>query len=81
MGAITSPTITQLTPNSAIKSMVVFGSMATAETWDATGYFTTIYQVQLTDADGTVKIASFASLTVTMGTLSTEAHSLRVWGV
>ena len=81
MGAITSPVITQLTPNSGIKEMEVFGSMATGETWDATNYFSTIYSLYICDADGTVKIASFSGLTVTMGTLSTEAHSLRVWGV
>ena len=81
MGAITSPTITQMTPNCGIKEVEVFGSMATGETWDATGYFTTIYQLTLTDADGTPKIATFSGLTITMGTLSTESHSLRVWGV
>ena len=81
MAAMGTTTITQLAPNCGIKEVVVRGSMATAETWTATGYFTTIYSVQLTDADGTVKIASFSGLVVTMGTLSTEVHCLRVWGV
>lgn len=81
MAAMGTTVITQLSPNCGIKQVTVFGSMASSETWDATGYFTTIYQVQLTDADGTPKICTFSGLTVTMGTLSTESHCLRVWGV
>ena len=81
MTAMATPTITQLSPNCGIKQMVVYGSMATGETWTATGYFSTIYQVQLTDTTGTPKICSFSGLVVTMGTLSTGIHCLRVWGV
>jgi len=81
MGAITSPTIIQLAPNCGVKEVVVTGSMATGETWDASSYFTTLYVTYLCDGTGAVKIATFSGTTVTMGTLSTGTHTLIVWGI
>ena len=81
MTAVTVTKITQMSPNCGVKEVVVKCSMATGEVWTATNYFTTIYGCQLQNAVGAVRDVTFSGLVVTMGSLSTGQHSLRVWGV
>ena len=83
MTAITVSSLRQHTPVPGIKEIVIKTSSAaaTGHTFDATGYFTTIWGTYLNDSTGAVKIATFSDLTVTLGTISTGVHVLRIWGV
>jgi hypothetical protein len=83
MTAITVASLRQAVPNAGVKEIVIMTSAAAATgfTWDATGYFSTIWGTYLSDSTGAVKIATFSSLAVTLGTISTGVHCLRVWGV
>jgi len=83
MTAITVDELRQAVPNAGVKEIVIMTSSAaaTGHTYDATGYFTTIWGTYLADATGAVKIATFSSLTVTLGTISTGVHCLRIWGI
>ena len=45
MTAVTTLEVRQVSPNHGLKEVFVVGSMASGETWDATGYFSTIYGV------------------------------------
>ena len=73
----------QLVPNAGIKEIVYLSSSAcaTGHTMDLTGDFTTIYGTYINDSTGVVKAATFSSLTVTIGTVSTGVHCIRVWGI
>ena len=81
MVAVTTLEVRQVTPNAGLKEVFVIGSMATGETWDATGYFTTIYGVYLTGTTGLLKACTYSALEVTVGTVVTANHFMRVWGV
>lgn len=83
MTAITVASNRQLAPNAGVKEIVILtdSAAATGFTFDATGYFDTIWGCYLADSTGAVKIATFSSLTVTLGTISTGVHCLRIWGV
>ena len=53
----------------------------TSDTWDATGYFSTIWGVYLCDSTGAVKPVTFSALTVTLGSITQGVHAMRVWGI
>ena len=52
-------------------------------TFDATGYFSTIYGIEVRDVTGLSETdAAFTALSVDVGTLSGSApYFLRIWGV
>jgi hypothetical protein len=83
MTAITSPVTIQVLPNIGVKMIAVRGSMATAETYDASSYFSELQGCYLCEELGVVKIASFVVATgvVTIGTVSTGTHCLLLWGI
>lgn len=83
MTAIVVSSLAQAVPNAGVKEVIILTSAAaaTGHTWDATNYFSTIWGTYLADSTGAVKIATFSSLTVTLGTITTGVHCLRVWGV
>ena len=81
MTAVTVTSITQVSPNNGVKEVFVVGSMASAETWTATNYFSEIYGCHLTGTTGLVKGCTFSGLVVTVGTVVTANHFMRVWGI
>lgn len=83
MTAITVSSLRQLAPVSGVKEIIILtdSACATDFTFDATNYFSTIWGNYISDSTGVVKTATFSSLTVTVGTVSTGVHCLRIWGV
>lgn len=83
MTAITAADTRQLAPVGGIKELVILtdSACATGMTFDASSYFSTIYSTYLCDGTGAVKIATFSGTTVTIGTVSTGVHCLRVLGI
>jgi hypothetical protein len=83
MTAITVSNSGQVSPNAGIKCFVVLTdtNAATGYTYDASGQFSTIYATYLCDSTGAVKIATFSGTTVTLGTISTGAHTLILFGI
>lgn len=81
MTAVTTTEVRQVSPNAGLKEIFVVGSMITGDTLDLTGYFTTIYGCYLTGTTGLVKGCTYSALTVTVGTVVTANHFMRVWGV
>ena len=83
MGAITSPTIIQKSPNCAIKEIIVECTATSNYTFDATGYFTTIYGIQVQDATGlAIADCAFTDLSIDVGTVGgANPHFIRIWGV
>jgi len=83
MTAVVQSDTRQLAPNAGIKEIVILSSSACASghTIDASSYFSTLWGVYVCDSTGAVKIATFTGTTITMGTLSTGVHCIRIWGV
>ena len=83
MGAITSPTIIQQFPNANIKEIIVKCTATSNYTFDATGYFTTIYGIGVRDVTGlAVNDCAFTLLSVDVGTVAgANPHFIRIWGV
>jgi hypothetical protein len=72
----------QMVPNGGIKmhAIVTTAAAATGHTYDATGLVSTIIATYLCDSTGAVKVATWSSLTVTLGTISTGVHTLIIIG-
>ena len=84
MTAITAASLRQLAPVANIKEIIILTDSATDDsfTFDATGYFDTIWGVYVCNATGGVEAATFSALTVTMGNLTgAGVHCIRIWGV
>jgi hypothetical protein len=81
--AITSPTIIQKNPNCAIKEIIVKCTATSNYTFDASGYFTTIYGIQVQSVAGVaVADCAFTLLSVDVGTIvGSNPHFIRIWGV
>jgi hypothetical protein len=83
MGAITSPTVLQQFPNSSVKEIIVQCTATSNYTFDATGYFYTIYGIEVRDATGlAIADCAFTLLSVDVGTVAgANPHFIRIWGV
>lgn len=88
MTAVTlGETARQVTPNAGLKIVCLRtdANCATGYTIDAStaanGLFSKIYSVYINDDAGAVKIASWSSLVITLGTLSTGIHTVIIHGV
>jgi hypothetical protein len=83
MTAVTIASARMLAPVSGVKEMIFLtdSAAATGYTLDLTGYFSTIWGCYVNDSTGVVKTATWSTLTLTLGTLSTGVHTIRVWGV
>ena len=87
MTAVTATSVTQEAPNCGIKRVLIRtdANAATGYTIDAStaanGGFAKLYSVYVNDDTGAVKIATWSSLVVTLGTISTGIHTVILEGV
>ena len=83
MTAIVPTSTTQSLPNPGVKRVIIRtdSAAATGHTYDATDVFTDIWATYLCDDTGAVKIATWSTLTVTLGTISTGVHTLIIEGI
>jgi hypothetical protein len=84
MTAITVSEARQASPNAGVKRVVIRtdAAAATGYTYDASLQgFTTLWSVYVNDDTGVVKTATWSSLVVTLGTISTGVHTLVLEGI
>jgi len=83
MTAVVQSDTRQLAPVSGIKEVIILSDSAcdTGHTIDASSYFSTIYSVYVCDSTGVVKEATFSGTDITMGSLTTGVHCIRILGI
>jgi hypothetical protein len=87
MTAVTVSEMRQVAPNAGAKKVILRtdANCATGYTVDAStaanGAFTELWSCYICDNTGAVKIATWSSLTVTVGTISTGIHTIILEGV